>query len=256
MPAPNRLPRRAGKKSLKTPQIGAGTHQNLTRRPQRPCGRLSVYGTGLSSRHPGRLWLEVSSCHRGHLMTLRDIRRDLAARLDDVTEERKVVAERLRFLEAREQSIRAMLDSENQMYLEADTDQETLPIPGTIFPGTIRDFVLLALRGGGPLHLAEIKRLAGEHRLSVDEGASLGRILHGALIGLKKDGMVGIVSPSVWQLTDHTSEVLEEDDDALFRASRRTDHNSLSPKGETEPGGPGSVHSNHLARIIHAWRPI
>ena len=152
-------------------------------------------------------------------MKLRDIRRDLADRLNDVTEDRKVVAERLRFLEAREQSIRAMLDSENQMFSGADTDQETLPIPGTIFPGTIRDFVLLALKGGKPLHLDEIKRFAGEHRLSVDEGASLGRILHGALIGLKKDGMVDIVGPSVWQLKDADS------------------CDNISPRGETEPEG-------------------
>jgi len=133
-------------------------------------------------------------------MTLKDIRPDLTARLNSVRDERKVIADQLRELEAQEQSLKSLLDIENKRFHTATPEGTgTAQMPGTVFPGSLRDFADWVLQDGQALHLDEIKRSAEIHGVHVAEGVSLGRILHGALLGLKKEGLAEIVAPGTWK---------------------------------------------------------
>ena len=132
-------------------------------------------------------------------MNFRDIRPDLVKRLDSVREEQKLLVEQLRSVEAQQRSLETLLDVENQRFHTTDTDIASSLTHNKVYAGSIRDVALLALKDGEPKHLGEIKKIAIEHRAHVGN-MSLGRILHGTLLKLKRDGIADSVGPGIWKL--------------------------------------------------------
>jgi len=71
----------------------------------------------------------------------------------------------------------------------------------TVFAGYIsKEFVLEALRDGHIRDLDELKAMAAKRGLTVPDGSSLGRVIHGALLGLRSNGQVISLGGGKWKI--------------------------------------------------------
>jgi len=133
-------------------------------------------------------------------MNYRDIREDLRQRITDIRDQRKAAEEQyrvtVRSLDDREKALQKLLEDENHRF--PSYSPSTVPRVEA-FTGSPSQLAMIALADGKPHTLEEIKAKAGELGLRAADGAYLGRVLHGALVSLKREGIVDVVGPSTWQ---------------------------------------------------------
>jgi len=131
-------------------------------------------------------------------MNYRDIRTDLLQRVADIKALRKAADEeyrvKIRELDEREKALHKLLDDENRRFPE-DANPPTTPA----FAGTPTNLVLHALQDGEPMSLETIKGHAELMGLRAPEGGHIGRILHGALVSLMREGRVERLPTGEWQ---------------------------------------------------------
>jgi hypothetical protein len=140
---------------------------------------------------------------------VRDIRDDLTDRLKIIAEKRRRILASIKALDMQEAAIKALLEVEDARFggeslplgegtsADANALQATATAPTSIF----RRFVLERLNDGQEWSLSRMRRQAIESGLSPNEdGQSLGRQLHAALLGLKQQGLVEIPVPGHWRL--------------------------------------------------------
>jgi hypothetical protein len=138
---------------------------------------------------------------------MRDIRDDLTDRLKVIAEKRRRILAAIKALDVQEAAIKSLLEAEDTRFggeslplgerADANALQATATAPTSIF----RRFVLECLNNGQEWSLSRMRRQAIESGLSPNEdGQSLGRQLHAALLGLKQQGLVEIPEPGHWKL--------------------------------------------------------
>ena len=133
---------------------------------------------------------------------MRDIRSDIKERLDAAIEERERINKRLQDLQDQEESLRDLLEAENERWHSREP---------SLFP-TVRhrerrvlleppvaQFLLDTMADGTAWSLARLKNHAEKGGVLLGNVAP-GRVLHGGLLGLKKRGLVEIVESGVWRL--------------------------------------------------------
>ncbi len=134
---------------------------------------------------------------------MRDIRKDLSERLDELKTEREQLQRRLQVISEQENSVRQLLAEEGKRW----GDSKSLsPIAQALLSrGTqLQKFLLTILSDGvdWPLEsIAEQARLRG----ITPKNGSVGRIMHGSLIGLKKMGLVDMPETGVWRMAKKKS---------------------------------------------------
>ena len=143
----------------------------------------------------------------------RDIRPFLKRRVEEARAEKQEALARAKEAEAQEAAYMRALEAENRR-LHGVVEQQ--PSGHSMEPSAVeharadlfgqstKAFLLEALGNGQNWALDDLKRLAEERKLYVPEGSSLGRQLHGALLGLKSGGRVQIVDRGVWCLKRET----------------------------------------------------
>ncbi len=129
---------------------------------------------------------------------MRDIRKDLSERLDELKEEREQLQRRLQVISEQENSVRQLLAEEGKRWGDS---KNLSPITQTfISRGTqLQKFLLVLLSDGVDWPLESISEQARLQGL-VPSNGPVGRTLHGGLIGLKKLGLVDMPETSVWRI--------------------------------------------------------
>jgi len=136
---------------------------------------------------------------------MRDIRKDLSERLTELAAERERLTRQFQVINEKEDGIKQLLAQEESRW----NGNSTLPFvePELRFKGTpLQMFLLNKLSNGADWPLKELVVEARSQGI-VPQNGSVGRTLHGGLIGLKKIGLVDMPVPgtSVWRLTKKTS---------------------------------------------------
>jgi hypothetical protein len=134
---------------------------------------------------------------------MRDIRDDLAERLQVLARERRRLLADLKALDVQEASVKALLEGEDRRFggdglpLGDDDAKSAAGSPTSVF----RRFALDCLNSGKDWSLSQMSKEAIERGLiTASEGRSMGRSLHAALLGLKQQGLVEIPEPGHWRL--------------------------------------------------------
>jgi len=140
---------------------------------------------------------------------MRDIRDDLAERLQRIEQERTRLTAALRALEIQEAAVKALLAAEDRR-LGGDAlplgDETAIPETATSPTSVFRRFALACLSNGQEWSLSQIRKAAVERGIATfSADKSIGRSLHAALLGLKQQGLVVAPVPGHWRLVRHQS---------------------------------------------------
>jgi DNA-binding transcriptional ArsR family regulator len=138
------------------------------------------------------------------LYLMKDIRSDLRERLDSVGTEIADLQSKLSALQARETSLKFLLHEEDERIAR---DAPTLfPQPSPANGTGLRELVERELRNKQrPANLEEIKADITRTGYNFGEGKP-GRAIHGALIGLKQNGVVDRLRDGRWVLKELVQE--------------------------------------------------
>ena len=135
---------------------------------------------------------------------MRDIRPDLKERLEAVETENGRLRQRLDELKNEDAMLRTMLAAENHRW---HGDQRSLFTGDRISVSRlgesgspIAQFLLDTLSDGADWPLDRLKEHSPDKGIFATDETSLGRALHGALIGLKRRGLVEMVGRGVWRI--------------------------------------------------------
>ena len=138
---------------------------------------------------------------------MRDIRKDLEERLEEIAVERGQLQRRLVALDDKESTVKTMLATEEARW----ASQQPLPGMGDgIGPdhrprSPVVEFALKALGDGQERSLVQLKRLALE--MGVDFGAKKpGRVLHFTLAALSRHGIVEKTANGGWKRSNNTED--------------------------------------------------
>ncbi len=137
---------------------------------------------------------------------MRDIRRDLMDRLEEISNRRKQLVEELEILNEREAINRAFLADEERTWRASEPSSPSRPEESRprikLIAGTpVRNFILEMLGDGSPWNIGRLKA-AAEGRALFKSGQKPGWALQGALMGLKKDGAIEAVEQGIWKLVN------------------------------------------------------
>lgn len=128
---------------------------------------------------------------------MRDIRPDIAERLQTVAKERERIEEHLKDLQTEERALEHFLSLENSRWHK----QQPPLFSGEETASPTTAFLLDILSDQKDWSLGDLKRAASSRGVLAGKGsASTGRVLHGALISLKRRGSVDMVKSGVWRL--------------------------------------------------------
>lgn len=135
---------------------------------------------------------------------MRDIRRDLIDRLEEISNRRKQLVEELQILDEREAINRAFLAEEERRWRASEShvlsqSKEKRPRARLLPLTPVRTFILEMLADGSPWTIGRLKAAAAG-RMLFRAGQKPGWVLQGALMGLKKDGAIEAVEQGVWKL--------------------------------------------------------
>jgi hypothetical protein len=135
---------------------------------------------------------------------MRDIRPDLAERIEHIREEKQELTSRLRVLEAEESNLKSTLEFENRRY---HVDQPALlpaqPTDATSRPSatpSLRSFIMNTLKHGIALSLGELLLVAEKQHVQVLPGKSLARSMNATLLGLQSAGVAERGPEKKWHL--------------------------------------------------------
>jgi hypothetical protein len=137
---------------------------------------------------------------------MRDIRQDLAERLNDIRAERSRLAAEAEELEDQEEAIKALVQVENRRFHSRQVTLFAASIPDPAVAeamesaSPLAQALLEALSDGKEWSLDRLKPFAEQRGIQPDTRSSLGRMIHGALMSLKLQGLVEISSPGSWKL--------------------------------------------------------
>ena len=129
---------------------------------------------------------------------------ELARRLEKVRGERVSLETRLVKLAELEQAINLLMQEEALLIKEMQLSLVPLKaINGKKASDQtdLSQFITKVLADGKPRSLTEIAEVARTNNINFDDKKPK-RVLHFALIGLKRNGYSRMVEPSVWQLTE------------------------------------------------------
>lgn len=140
-----------------------------------------------------------------------DLSSMLQMRVQEIREQRRGLAATLKDLEAQETAYLRALEAENRRLNATtrgpQTGTDDSP-PSTRlreqFATGPKEFVLEALADGEDWSLNSLKQLAESRKLYIPEDQAVGRVLHGALMGLLSGKRVQIVGRGVWRLRQNT----------------------------------------------------
>ena len=131
----------------------------------------------------------------------------LQGRVQEVREKRQELTATLKDLEAQEVAFLRALEAEKWRLQSMNRPHQTVGGDTPVSTGSQdqyhtgpKKFVLGALADGGEWSLEELKQMAEEQNLYIPEGQALGRVLHGALMGLRSGRTVEMVRSGVWRL--------------------------------------------------------
>jgi hypothetical protein len=146
-------------------------------------------------------------------MAFRDIRTDLSERIAAIREERRRLGAQLKELESLEAMyVKAIETEERRVHSEDLTINVTANSAARFLEAVqsvreaartvqnARQFVLNAMKDGRNWNLTELKGLASAEGVLTKEGASIGRTLQAALMGLKQQGFVTNLGGGVWKM--------------------------------------------------------
>jgi hypothetical protein len=138
---------------------------------------------------------------------MRDIRQDLAERINAIRTEQSRLATELKELEAEEEALKALLQAENRRFpkrgatLFAAAIQDPAVAEAMESASRLGQVVLEALSDGKEWSLNRLKPFAEQRGIHPDSPkASLGRMIHGSLMSLKQQGLAEISSFGNWKL--------------------------------------------------------
>ena len=132
---------------------------------------------------------------------MRDIRRDLMDRLEEISNRRKQLVEELEILDEREAINRAFLADEERTWRASEPSSPSRPRIKLIAGTPVRNFILEMLGDGSPWNIKRLKA-AAQGRTLFDSGKKPGWVLQGALMSLKKEGTIEAVEHGVWKLVN------------------------------------------------------
>lgn len=135
---------------------------------------------------------------------MRDIRRDLMDRLEEISNRRKQLVEELEILNEREAINRAFLSEEERRWRASEPSlpsrsKESRPRIKLVIGTPVRNFILEMLGDGSPWSIERLKA-AAEGRALFKPGQKPGWVLQGALMSLKKGQTIEAVEHGVWRL--------------------------------------------------------
>ena len=135
---------------------------------------------------------------------MKDLKDELAQRLQKVRDERKQLTDRLNRLVQLEQAIDLLINEED---FSTGTGQlSPLPVKAIIGPNVIgrtelSRLIVKALADGKPRSLTDLVQLAKNENFNFFD-KSPKRVLHFALVGLQYNGYARMLERSIWQLTE------------------------------------------------------
>ena len=144
----------------------------------------------------------------------------LMGRVKAIREERQTLESRVKELMAQEMAYARALEAESRRdRIANDSAQPQHRVrrrrvrltEHEPFGTSTKDFVLGVLSDGQMRSLGVIKQEAERRKFYVPENASLGRVLHGALMGLKVSGQVEMVEKGVWKIAEQNTPSDEPD---------------------------------------------
>jgi hypothetical protein len=137
---------------------------------------------------------------------MRNIRVDVAERLNATVEQRRELRKQLRILEARERCLRALLSDEARRATHAHQLSPLWLSPGEASGGSrIHEFVFGSLADGHSWSLEQLKQHACGLGLTTN-GAS-GRVLNMVLVNLLRQGLVVRLPSGHWRLQDRSTQL-------------------------------------------------
>ncbi len=147
---------------------------------------------------------------------MRDIRRDLMDRLEEISNRRKQLVEELEILNEREAINRAFLSEEERRWRASEPSLPSRPKESRLriklVTGTpVRNFILEMLGDGSPWSIERLKAAAEERALFKPEQKP-GWALQGALMSLKKGQIIETVEYGVWKLVKKDAPSAETDE--------------------------------------------
>lgn len=137
-----------------------------------------------------------------------DIRSILKERLEEAREERQRLQNLVKEAEQAELGYARALEAEVRRHEKSvpDPDQPNLielaaeiDADRMVNGSSTKEFLLSTMKEGVEWSLDALKIRANQANLRVPLGSSLGRMLHGALLGLSQSGYVEMVSRGVWR---------------------------------------------------------
>ncbi len=135
---------------------------------------------------------------------MRNLRDELAQRLQKVGDERKQLMDRLNRLEQLEQAMNLLIKEEDLPTIT--TKLSPLPVKAVtghkvIGRTELSRFIVKALADGKPRSLSKLVQLAKNENFNFRDKAPK-RVLHFALVGLQYNSYAKMLERSVWQLTE------------------------------------------------------
>ena len=140
---------------------------------------------------------------------MRDIRADIKERLESVATKRERLQQALVDLDDEERTLQTLLTAENARF---HSREPSLFGPITGVESSITQFLLDAMSDGKAWSLERLKDLAGDRGIFTAANVSLGRVLHMALVGLKRRGIVEQVDDGVWKLVQNDAPSAKTDE--------------------------------------------
>ena len=131
----------------------------------------------------------------------------LQRRVVEAREERRLLAARLKELETQEDVYLKALEAEEKRKLPVVQPSEREAhvrryqrVKEFGVASNTKEFLIEMLGDDGVWSLDELKAKAQEKQMFINEATSLGRMLHGALLGLLQSGQVNNLGDGRWQI--------------------------------------------------------
>lgn len=136
----------------------------------------------------------------------------LQRRIEEIREQRQSLSAKIKELDAQEAAFMRALEAETRFPSLPITPAErgrlhaeVLEYVGNeLLRTNVKDVVLEILSDGKEWSLKALKRQAEEKNLRVPEGQALGRVIHGALMGLLSGKKVEHVRTGIWRIKQDT----------------------------------------------------